>query len=289
MYRIVMLGVENSHANNFLALIAEGRYPEIEVVGVYSNEEPAALALHEKYGVKVMQSYDEAVGQVDGVVITARHGDNHYKYAKPYLPTGVPMFIDKPITCCGKEAVEFMREAKKYGVRVCGGSVCASYPGTLELKEAAQNGSVGRVIGGHVTAPLAIDSEYGGFYFYSQHLVQIMTTIFGGDVRSVCASRKNTEVSMLAKYDDFDVSGSFVGMKKYYYQAVVYGNAGYAARDLIAPPDAFASEMDDILDLLKGNPMKQSYDEFIRPVFILNAIVRSMESGTWADVTPEEV
>jgi predicted dehydrogenase len=284
-----MLGVENSHANNFLALIAEGRYPEIEVVGVYSNEEPAALALHEKYGVKIMQSYDEAVGQVDGVVITARHGDNHYKYAKPYLPTGVPMFVDKPITCCGKEAVEFMREAKKYGVRVCGGSVCASYPGTLELKEAAQNGSVGRVIGGHVTAPLAIDSEYGGFYFYSQHLVQIMTTIFGCDVRSVCASRKNKEVSMLAKYDAFDVSGSFVGMKKYYYQGVVYGDAGYAARDLIAPPDAFASEMDDILDLLKGKPMKQSYDEFIRPVFILNAIVRSMESGTWADVTPEEV
>ena len=56
MYRIVMLGVENSHANNFLALIAEGRYPEIEVVGVYSNEEPAALALHEKYGVKIIQA-----------------------------------------------------------------------------------------------------------------------------------------------------------------------------------------------------------------------------------------
>ena len=105
MYRIVMLGVENSHANNFLSLIADGRYPEIEVVGVYSDEEPAVRALNEKFGVKIMQSYDEAVGQVDGVVITARHGDNHYKYAKPYLPSGVPMFIDKPITCCGAEAV----------------------------------------------------------------------------------------------------------------------------------------------------------------------------------------
>ncbi|MBQ4043744.1 MAG: Gfo/Idh/MocA family oxidoreductase [Clostridia bacterium] len=289
MYRIVMLGVENSHANNFLSLIADGRYPEIEVVGIYSDEEPAVRALNEKYGVKIMQSYDEAAGQVDGVVITARHGDNHYKYAKPYLPSGVPMFIDKPITCSGSEAVEFMREAKKYGVRVCGGSVCATYPGTVELAEIAKNGGVGRVIGGHVTAPLSIDSPYGGFYFYSQHLVQIMTTIFGGDVRAVCADRKGSEVSVLAKYDDFDVSGSFVGMKKYYYHGVVYGDSGCAVRDLVSPPDAFASEMDDIQALLEGKPMKQSYDEFIRPVFILNAIARSMETGTWADVNPQEV
>ena len=47
--------------------------------------------------------------------------------------------------------------------------------------------------------------------------------------------------------------------------------------------------MDDIQELLEGKPMKQSYDEFIRPVFILNAIARSMETGTWADVNPEEV
>ena len=42
MYKIVILGCENSHANNFLRLIAEGHYPEIEVIGIYSNEPEAA-------------------------------------------------------------------------------------------------------------------------------------------------------------------------------------------------------------------------------------------------------
>ena len=36
MYKIVILGCENSHANNFLRLIAEGHYPEIEVIGIYT-------------------------------------------------------------------------------------------------------------------------------------------------------------------------------------------------------------------------------------------------------------
>ena len=289
MYKIAILGCENSHADAFLGLIKDGKYTDIEVLGVYTNEPEAEERMQKNFGVYCAKSYDEFVGKVDGIVITARDGKNHYKYAKPYIASGIPMFIDKPITCSGKEAVQFMREARKYGVRVCGGSVCATYPGTLELADVVKNESVGPVIGGHITAPLSINSEYGGFYFYSQHLVQIMTTVFGQDVRSVCADRKGTEVSVLAKYDDFDVSGSFYNPKKYYYQGIVYGSSGYEARDLIAPPNAFSSEMDDILELLEGKPMKQSYDEFIRPVFILDAIARSMESGTWESIDTEEV
>ena len=45
MYKIAILGCENSHAKNFLNLIKEGLYPEIEVIGVYSNEPEAAKIL----------------------------------------------------------------------------------------------------------------------------------------------------------------------------------------------------------------------------------------------------
>ena len=79
MYKIAILGCENSHANNFLRLIADGAYPEIEVIGIYSNEPEAAAAIHEEFGVHVMESYDELVGKLDGLIITARHGDNHYR------------------------------------------------------------------------------------------------------------------------------------------------------------------------------------------------------------------
>ena len=81
MYRIAILGCENSHADAFLKLIiTEKLYTDIEVVGVFSEDAEAAAKLNEKYGVYVGASYDEFVGKVDGLMITARHGANHYKY-----------------------------------------------------------------------------------------------------------------------------------------------------------------------------------------------------------------
>ena len=106
MKKIVILGCENSHADMFLGYWKENpKYQDLEVVGVYSDERAAAEKLAADFGVPVMDRYDEAVGKVDGVVITARHGDNHYKYAKPYIASGVPMFIDKPITVSEEDAL----------------------------------------------------------------------------------------------------------------------------------------------------------------------------------------
>ena len=100
MYKVAILGCENSHANSFLNHVKSTKYKDlVEFVGVYSDEKEAAQKLSEEFGVYVAENYDEFVGKVDAIVITARHGDNHYKYAKPYIKSGIPMFIDKPITC----------------------------------------------------------------------------------------------------------------------------------------------------------------------------------------------
>ena len=98
MKKIAILGCENSHANAFLTFIKEKEeFADICVVGVYSDQREAAEKLNAKFGVPVMDGYADAVGKIDGLIITARHGDNHYKYAKPYIDSGIPMFIDKPI------------------------------------------------------------------------------------------------------------------------------------------------------------------------------------------------
>ena len=81
---------------------------KIEIIGVYSHDKDASLKLNDMFGVPVMESYDELVGKVDGIIITARHGDNHYKYAKPYMESGIPMFIDKPITVSKEDAISFV-------------------------------------------------------------------------------------------------------------------------------------------------------------------------------------
>ncbi|MBO5973503.1 MAG: Gfo/Idh/MocA family oxidoreductase [Clostridia bacterium] len=283
MYKIAILGCENSHANPFLELIRQGEYPDIEVAGIYSNEPEAAKKLHDTYGVPILGHYADMVGKVDGIMITARHGDNHYKYAKPYMDDGIPMFIDKPITCTERDAEEFMDEAERKGVRLCGGSTCAGYPNTVKLAATVRDKAVGEIRGGALVCPFYFDSPYGGFYFYAQHLVEIMTTIFGVEAERVFACRGTDELTFVAQYDGFSVTGKYLEGGKYY-SASVYGSESMMCEELTGYGDSFKNEMNDMLSLLRGEGMKKSRKDFVKPVYIMNAILRSLDSGKWETV-----
>ena len=73
MKRIAFLGCENSHADAFIKFIQANPedFSDVEIVGVYSDDITKSQKLNEKYGVPVMADYADAVGKLDGVVITA--------------------------------------------------------------------------------------------------------------------------------------------------------------------------------------------------------------------------
>jgi hypothetical protein len=64
----------------------------------------------------------------------------------------------------------------------------------------------------------------------------------------------------------------------------VYANSGvYDVK-----PDMFRAdsanhipELDSLVHLLKGGEMEKSYEEFIVPTFVMNAMVRSSEKRGW--------
>ena len=279
MYKIAILGCENSHADAFCDYaLNSGKIKDVEIVGVYSDEEDANERLREKFGVYTAKSYDEFVGKIDGLIITARHGYNHYKYAKPYIKSGIPMFIDKPITICEKEAVEFMQELKANNVRVTGGSCCVHDSYVKHLKSVVKNKSYGKIYGGHLRAPLSNDEKYGGFYFYSQHLVQVMCEVFGNYPDSVKMFKNGDVTTFVTRYDDYDVTGEFV-IDNYRYYINVSCEMDVLGDTYRVDSSLFHTEFEEFYKLLKGGEQKQSYKEFIAPVFIMNAMERSLKNG----------
>ena len=52
MYKIVILGCENSHANGFLNFFKDK--DDVECIGVYSDDLEAAQKLNEQFNVPVM-------------------------------------------------------------------------------------------------------------------------------------------------------------------------------------------------------------------------------------------
>lgn len=283
MKKIAILGCENSHANNFLkANITDKMFADdIEFVGVFSEYEGAAEALYEAFGVPVMKSYDELVGKVDGIMVTARHGNNHYKYAKPYIASGIPMFLDKPITCNEAESVEFMRELKANNVLVTGGSSCPHAKLVRDLGKSVREGENGKVYGGYLRAPVSLENEYGGFWFYSQHLVQIMCEIFGYYPKSVMVFKNLPKINVTVRYEDYDVNITFVD-GNYKYIATVSHENGISGGEFTLE-GVFNSEFEEFHELY-NQKQRQTYKEFIAPVFVMSAIERSIASGKEEEV-----
>lgn len=279
MKKIAILGCENSHADAFLACIKDrAEFGDVEVVGVYSNEREAAEKLNGKFGVPVMDGYADAVGKIDGLIVTARHGDNHYLYAKPYIESGIPMFIDKPITVSEQDAVEFARQLKENNIRVCGGSSLKQDAFVQKLRESSTEQSKGKTLGGYVRAPYQSENAYGGFYFYSQHLVEMVCEIFGRFPISVTAKQNGGQIHVLFHYEDYDCVGLFCD-GKYVYYASRMAESGSEGYEIVFTGDWYYKEFKEFHCLLNGEDQSQTYEEFVSPVFIMNAIERSLISG----------
>lgn len=278
MKKIVLLGCENSHSTQFAGYItSDKKYKDVEILGVHSElDKPQEEKLANQFNLKRLSSYDEAVGKVDGVIVTARHGGYHLKFYKPYIRKGLTAFIDKPVTISEKDAIELAKISKENDVKLTGQS---SLILDSNVKELAKIVKEKEVLGGYVRAPIDMDNPHGGFYFYSEHLVDIVLTIFGSYPKSVIATEHKNNISILFKYDNFDVYGSF-GKSIYVYSAGVFTNEGTATRDITVSggEKCFKDHFDEFYETMKSKKNTTDYKQFIAPVFVLNAIEKSYKT-----------
>ncbi len=278
MYKIAILGSENSHCAGFASVLAprsgEKRFPDLELIGIMGDE-ASNLAVTEKTAVS-RSSTDPAAyaGEVDAVMITARHGGLHLPYALPYLRDGAKLWIDKPITASVDDARELVRLAREKHLLLCGGSSLAGAAGTVRMKALARE-KAGSVTGGHVTAPVNLVNEYGNFWFYSQHRVQMVTEVFGQGIVSVEAKRKGDGVPAVFHYPSFDVTAYFgTG-----YSITVYlGGYGVACERIDLGADYFMPELEEVAAMLRDGRVRQTPEELVYPVLVIDALIRSMEA-----------
>ncbi len=278
MYRIGIIGSENSHAMAFSEIFnLSGKFDDIQVVAVYGEEEDASQKIHEKCGVEIMKPED-MLGKVDAIMVTSRNGKLHPGYARPFIEAGLPAFLDKPIANCGKEAEEIIALAREKGVPVMGGSSTKMVPDTLALREIAQAArAAGKLIGGHVFAPVSMENEYGNFYFYASHLAEICLTIFGYDPIAVQAVRSKSGVAAMLEYEDFVVDISYTD-EAYRYGATIITKSEAVQRN-IDISGCYEAEITHFVKMLRTGEVPQCDRDIVLPVKLLNAIERAYTEG----------
>ena len=284
MFKVGILGTENSHALAFARLIKEkAKYRDVEITGVYGYDAAAnQKLLNEGLVSYVAQDPHEFLGKVDGIVVVARHGDHHHEYALPYVKAGIPAFIDKPFTVDLEKAQELLDAAKENGALICGGSSLKFADEFLPLKRYAEKNTV---VGGYVAAPINMVNDYAGFYFYSQHLIEILFTVFGKDIKTVyasCPDESKNRVSVIVGYDTFDVTIQFVDC--YHYAAGVVCKEGVqtaVASDIVY---CYEKELDEYFHMVKEQKMEQDYAEYKKPVTLLHCIQESYQQKKVVEV-----
>ncbi len=61
----------------------------------------------------VVDSMEEMIGEVDGVLLTRDDPENHVAMAKPFLEAGIPIFIDKPLAITSADLAYFSEQNEK--------------------------------------------------------------------------------------------------------------------------------------------------------------------------------
>ena len=294
MIKIAILGIENSHAWSFASALApkegEKQYPDFELIGFYGEKgrEDVKIGMERLAGVssctRYAEHYDDFLGEADAIMVTARHGGDHLKYARKYLEAGIPVWLDKPITASIEDFVEVARLAKQYGSTVTGGSTLYYTEGIQEARKfVLENPDF--AIGGAVSAPVNMVNDYGDFWFYTQHLAEMMLSVFGTDVRSVRAVKNADSVSAIYKYDNFTVNAFYGGD----YAITVYGKDMKTFAPKVDLGGArFTDELVPFLDAIKTGKVDRDLDYLKYPVALIDATIRAFtEDKEIAIAVPE--
>jgi predicted dehydrogenase len=283
MYKIGIIGTENSHALALSKLFnipgedGKLRHPGYRVTGVFGPDlEPAQKVIDEGKAEYIADNFTDMIGKVDAMIVTSRRGSVHHKYAAPFIDKGIPVFVDKPFTSDPAEAEDLIARAEKSGCLLWGGSSFKTAYDTMMMRHSvAELRKKGTFRGGSMNYAVVTDSEYDGFYFYAPHLTESCLMIFGGDLRAVRAFAKEKNVTVIARYDEADVSLHYT-QGTWQATCTAFGSEGNVTRNIDGAL-SFGVLTDMLVQMIESKKAPEPYKNLVQPVYVMKAILDSLE------------
>ncbi len=284
--KIGIIGSDNSHAAAFSKALNVDKIAGMEDVqvshiwGMNANE--TKYKASEGNIPYIVHKPEEMLKQVDAVLIVLRHGGLHLEYAKPFLEAGIPIFIDKPLSCSTVDARKILELAEKKEVPLTSFSMVRYDSAIQNLKQNLPE--MGKIMTGDVAGIITPNvNEYGGMIFYGIHTTELMLEIFGYGVEKIFAIHGNDNTIAVASYPHAIVTMHFMGQSSYLFCVTVHGKE----KSLYQPADAndyLPQGLKQMIHLLRTHEVHLSPAQLFEPVAIHEAIDRSLQEGKEVDV-----
>jgi len=296
MFRIGILGSDNSHADRFSEILNRNDHPAYlpdsgaQVVAIWGQEAERTqqVAANGRIAAIVADPTD-MIGKVDAVFCVTRHGGLHRQLVTPYLEAGIPTFVDKPLAVDPDDARAIATLAQAKGVPFSSFSTVRFSASTQAF--AAECAKLGGVRVGSYSGPASRRNIYGGIIFYAIHSIEMMLMLQGTGVSWVDAqegpavdAEGNGNISVTCGYGDGELGTLALTVDaKYAFTAHAIGREGLAYR-LLDISDCYHEGMKVILPTLRGEkdaaprglPTSQAMVEAVQ---IATAIERSLDEN----------
>ncbi len=194
--RIGIIGLDSTHSEQFTLRLNDpanpSHIPGGRVVAAYSGGSPDlpesasrvegfTATLRDKYGVKMAATIPEVCALVDAVMILSVDGRPHLEQVREVLPSGKPVFLDKPVAASLKDAVEIYKLADAAKVPIFSASATRWYPGVIEV--AAVEKEPARAALSYGPAPML--PHHPDLFFYGIHATEALFTVMGAGCQKV--------------------------------------------------------------------------------------------------------
>lgn len=159
---------------------AEGhiRTTGMTMTHVWDINRADAESFAKRFGVQIVDAFDEMVGKVDAVILSDFDAVPVYRQlTRPYLEAGIPIFINRPFAFNLRDAREMLDLAKKHDTPVMCGS---SFEYVKEVEIIRNKIKAIQPITGYVA-----DNSMSDYATHGVHGLYFIYACLGGGVRTV--------------------------------------------------------------------------------------------------------
>ena len=193
-----IIGADSTHTENFAGIINRGLAgPGLRVTKLWGANPAQARAKALETGVaEVVDAPEQAMQDVDAVLVLNRWGPDHFAPAMQAVERGLPLFVDKPLCDDPQEAVTLVRAAAEAGVPLMSASAVRYNRAFRQLLERLPG--LGRTRSILFTLPQ-------NWQLYGVHAVDVMHAVFGVGAVDVTSIRNESGDVVTIRWPDGQV------------------------------------------------------------------------------------
>ncbi len=279
--RIGIIGCDTSHAPAFAqAFNSDKADPELagfKIVACFPAGSPDfplsrdriekfTEQVRDKYGVKIVNSIDELLKEVDVVMLLSVDGRIHWKQAQEVMKAKKPVFIDKPLTASLADALRIMDLAKQTKTPWMS---CSSLRWGKALGDAKKNEKVGPVVGCLTYGTCTIAPDHPDLSFYGIHGLEMLYSIMGPGCETVQrTTTKDTDV-LTGVWKDGRIA-TYRGSRgdKSGFGATIFGKNGAAS---FTDNSGYGPHLREVVKFFKTGVSPISPEEMVEVMAVIDA------------------